>query len=361
MGLRLDSSNFRFESSFNCLLAFFLTGCVKFWQQPFNVRCFFAQVVDDKIAIDAEMSDSLKNERFEDCFVVEGIPRIPDDVVGKPWQDQAVRDVQAVLKLLMGREMNIVFISNATTRQADAIIAYSVKMATVAESKAIRDKFGSYFVGGRGDQRPPELKPYSIKNRVTPETKIRISVLKLLAQRYRDSNPGSRVAVIGYQPRPLIKITPPSNASDRRVKSFNYVEAVKTLPTNFSASELAPIIRRINPRLAGQIRSIFIILSDDQYKMRAPDQGSSSRGRGSSRGSFRGRGTARGGGRGNESSTTNTNSAEPTMSEQSGESSDPSETEEIEPEPEETIEKTNSGRSSKKRGASSDKGAPSKR
>ena len=176
------------------------------------------RVVDDKIAIDAELADSFKNERFEDCFVIEGTARIPEGIVGKPWQDQAVRDVQEVLKILVGSPGKIIFVQNATTRQPDAITAYNVKMSSVAESKAIRDKFGSFFLGGKGDQRPANLKPFSIKNRITPETKIRISVLKLLAKRYRDSNQGSRVQVIGYDPRPLIKITPPPSASDRRVK-----------------------------------------------------------------------------------------------------------------------------------------------
>ena len=147
-------------------------------------------VVDDKIAIDAEMDDFLKNERFEDTFVIEGLPRIPDDISGKPWQERAVRDTQRFIKTLMGKSMSIVFVSNATKRVADAIVVYNVKMLNIADSKAIRTKFGSYFVGGKGDQRPESMKPYSVKNRVTPETSIRISVLKLLAQRYRDSNPG---------------------------------------------------------------------------------------------------------------------------------------------------------------------------
>ena len=37
------------------------------------------------------------------------------------------------------------------------------------------------------------------------------------------------------------------------------------LPTNFSASEVEPILRRINPKLAGQIRSLFVCLSDDHF------------------------------------------------------------------------------------------------
>ena len=97
---------------------------------------------------------------------------------------------------------------------------------------------------------------------------IRIDVLKLLGKKYRDSNQGSRVQVIGYDPRPMIKITPPASASDRRVKSYFYVEAVTKLPMNFSATELEPIMRRVNPELLGKIRSLFIVLSDDQFKKR---------------------------------------------------------------------------------------------
>ena len=61
-----------------------------------------ARAVDDKIAIDAELVDFAKNERFEDCFVIEGTARIPAKIFGKAWQDRAVRDVQQVLVLLMG-------------------------------------------------------------------------------------------------------------------------------------------------------------------------------------------------------------------------------------------------------------------
>ena len=147
------------------------------------------RVVDNKVAIDAEMADFLKNERFEDTFVLEGLTRIPDELIGKAWQEKAIRDVQAFIKALMGKKLNIVFISNATKRVADAIITYNVKMLNVSDSKSIRTKFGSYFLGNK-DRRPENMKPYSVKNRITPETKIRISVLKLIAQRYRDSNPG---------------------------------------------------------------------------------------------------------------------------------------------------------------------------
>ena len=225
------------------------------------------RVVESKTAIDSELADTHANERSEDFFVIAGTPRIASDLVGKAWQEQAVKDVQSVIQILMGREMSIVFVKNATSRHDGAEVTYNVQMSTVAESDSIRKKFGSFFVGAGGvERRPTELRSISIKNLVTPETRIRISLLKLIGQKYRDSNPRSKVQVIGYVPRPFIKITPSPSASDRRVLSYTFVQAVKALPCQFSASELEPIVRRINPRLSGQVRSLFIIISDDQYR-----------------------------------------------------------------------------------------------
>ena len=68
------------------------------------------RVVEDKIAIDSEYSDFLKNEKFEDSFLITGTSRIPSEIVGKAWQERAVRDVQAVLLILMGKEYSIIFV-----------------------------------------------------------------------------------------------------------------------------------------------------------------------------------------------------------------------------------------------------------
>ena len=225
------------------------------------------QVVEHKIAIDSELADFRQNERFEISFVIAGLPVIPDELVGKEWQRRAVSDVHVVIKKLMGSERPIHFVQNSTKRFTGAEVTYTVQMVELSDSKAIRRKFGSFFLGGRTGL-PEELTGISIKNRVTPETLTRISVMKLLAKRYKDANPGSLVKVIGYDPRPMLKIVPASSASDRRVKNFNYVQAVTKLPINFPESEFEPILRRINPELSGKIRSLFIVLSDDQFKKR---------------------------------------------------------------------------------------------
>ena len=224
-----------------------------------------SKVVENKIAIDAELADYRENERNEDCFMIEGLPLIPSTIVGKEWQVLASKHVQEVVAPLMGQECDIVVVQNATARHQGAEVKYSVKVSTVAESKAIRRKFGAFFIGG--DHRPPHLKKFAIRNKVTPETTIRRSILMLLGARYKASNPGSKVQVIGFDPRPLLKITPASSASDRRIKSYNFIEAVKVLPTNFSAAESAEILKKINnPKYIGKMRSLFIVLSDDEFR-----------------------------------------------------------------------------------------------
>ena len=231
------------------------------------------RVVEKKTAADAEMADFLANERSEDFFVISGLPRISDDLVGKAWQDEAVKEVSGAIVKLMGRSLPIVYVKNSTARHKNAEITYSVQMASIADSSTIRKKFGSYFLTG-SDKRPDAIKYFNISNFVTPETRIRISILKLIARKYRESNPGSKVSVIGYAPRPRIKIVPAASASDRRVLSFNYAEAVQKLPCSFSASEIDPIVSRINPRLLGQVRSIFVVISDDQVRKKIRAGGS---------------------------------------------------------------------------------------
>ena len=151
------------------------------------------RVVEGKMAIDAEECDYRENVSYLDSFVVAGLPRLSPDLIGKPWQDAAVRDVKEFIKKLMGREMSIVFVKNSTARHKDAEVKYTVIMKDIASSKAIRDKFGSFFVGG--DKRPPEMKPYSVRNRVTPGTQVRIGILQVLGRRYKASNSGSQVKV----------------------------------------------------------------------------------------------------------------------------------------------------------------------
>ena len=72
---------------------------------------------------------------------------------------------------------------------------------------------------------------------------------------------------MGYESRPLIRITPAQDASDRRVKVFNYVEAIRSLPTNFYSDELKLIMSKVNPRLYCDLRETFMVIDDDMDRV----------------------------------------------------------------------------------------------
>ena len=226
------------------------------------------RTVEKKTASDSEAADYQENVRNEVWFVIRGLARQPEGLDPKEWQVRALRDVRGVLTVLLGEERPIVVVVNKTSRRKDAETRYHVLMASLADSSEIRNTFGSFFLG-LGDKRPDALKHISIGNLVTPATSVRISILKILGQRYLASNTGSRVQVITYDPRPVLKLTPPASSSDRRVKSFNYIEAIKELPTNFTKEELSTIRKQIPEKLFGQLRAIFVVISDDVIKKRS--------------------------------------------------------------------------------------------
>ena len=215
-------------------------------------------------AISAEKEDFQENIRNEVFFMISGLPQIKD-LRGKEWMDKAVEDVQGVIRTLLGKELSIQVVHNASGRAPGSEVRYSVRMEFAADSQEIRFKFGSFFVGGQ-DRRPEALRSISISNKITPGTQVRLMIMKLLARRYRSRNPEAKVKVVGYEARPVIKITPAE--SDKRPKSYNFIEAVTKLPVNFTSSELRPIVAKAKIHFRNSLRSTFIVLSDD-YRFEA--------------------------------------------------------------------------------------------
>ena len=212
-------------------------------------------------AISSEREDFQENVRNESSFMVSGLPRITN-LRGREWMARAISDVQNMIKTLLGKELKIQVVHNATGRATDAEVRYSVKMESAADSQEVRAKFGSYFAGGQ-DRRPDGLRSVSVSNKITPGTQVRLMILKLMARRYSTANPDAKVRVVGYEPRPIIKITPPESSSDRRVKVFTYIEAISKLPTCFTSAELRPIVAKARVHFKGSLRSTFVVLSDD--------------------------------------------------------------------------------------------------
>lgn len=217
---------------------------------------------DMKTAIDAELHDFRANERLEDSFVISGLRPIPSGLTGKVWQERAKTDVSSIIRRMIDRDSPIIVVHNVTGRASGSEVTYNVKLESVSDSRLIRSKFGGFFAGSQ-DRRPDFLKEISISNCVTRETRVRISILKLYGERYKSANPGSKVQVIGYQPRPILKLTPPPDSGDRRVRSFNFIEAVTSLKSDFTLEEVTPLLKKYGSKFRGKLQSLFVVLSDD--------------------------------------------------------------------------------------------------
>ena len=135
---------------------------------------------------------SFLNSRHEDHFIISGLTKAPAGLSTQEWQVQVKQDVQGVVSILLNRECPILVVHNQTGQRR--VTTYLVKMKSVQDSRDVRSAFGAFFAGGK-DGRPAALKNISISNWTTPATKVRVAVLKVLASRYRASNPGSRVQV----------------------------------------------------------------------------------------------------------------------------------------------------------------------
>ena len=231
---------------------------------------------ETKFAEDSELFDFHENLRMEDWFVISGLARLPQGLSPKDWQSQTVKDVQGIITLLLKKDLPIVYVQNNTGRHKDAVTKYFVQMRSSQDSAEIRDTFGAFFVGG--EHRPAELKHVSIRNRVTPATLGRVAILRVFGERYLASNPGAKVQTIGYKPRPLLKLTPPASASsDSRIQTYNFIQAVNSLPANFTSDEQAQILREISPKLYGRLRQTFVVISDDMVKKRSKGRSGSGR------------------------------------------------------------------------------------
>ena len=220
----------------------------------------FRQEFRLKMARDSELADFEENVRNECYFVISGLPQVPTDLVGRAWQDHARGLVQDKVKLILGRESKIIVVSGL---RRDEKPVYLVKLESTADSKRIRDKFGSYFKAGASPL-PPDLKGLSIRCRHTHATRVRLAIMQSLASNYKASNPGSKVQVVNYEPRPMMRLTPPADASDSRAMTFNFIEAVTKLPGRFSKKDLSYIMKQTSGKFKGQLRSLFVVISDDQ-------------------------------------------------------------------------------------------------
>jgi hypothetical protein len=72
--------------------------------------------------------------------------------------------------------------------------------------------------------------------------------------------------VIGFEPRPLLKITPPPGATDKRIRTFTYIEAVQKLRCVFSNDDIDSLVKQLGTKYTGMVKSLFVVIDDDTVR-----------------------------------------------------------------------------------------------
>ena len=228
-----------------------------------------AHQVNQKSAADAEFSEWVINRSEENWLTIAGLPRLSGSLSRSDWQKAAKSQVRAsLLEVVKFFKVNIRFdvivVTNPIKNANARLKLLNVRLSSVEASKAIRDAFSGFFRGGTNSPtRPPGLKGIDIRNKVTFETRVRVAILKQIGQNYHASNPGSSFKARGFESRPQLVIVPPSSASDTRVRSCFYMDAIKMFPVNFSDDNLIQIHRVIGGGFQGRLASLFVVLSDE--------------------------------------------------------------------------------------------------
>ena len=224
--------------------------------------------VSHKVATDAEVDDFVQNRSEEDWIVIQGLPRLTG-VTRQEWPNavkkQVVEAIVLVLRANRARlEFEVLHVSNPFRLTTTGPTTLNVKLDSAYTAKRLREVFSGFFRHHDPVKRPPGLKGVSFRNKITLETKVRIAILHQLGIKYTAANPGSFYKVRGYDPRPTILITPPRSSTEHP-RTYNFIQASKTLPASFGDEHLIPIFQVVGDRFRGKLEALFIVLNDDDH------------------------------------------------------------------------------------------------
>ena len=223
---------------------------------------------DSKVAADAEFDDWIRNRNEEDWIVIKGLPHIAN-VTRQEWPEAVKRQVRDSIKLVLQAnrsrlDFDVLHVSNPFRQSTNGPTTYNVRLDSAYTAKRLRELFSSFFRRHKPLPRPPALKGVSFRNKITLETKIRIAILRQIGSIYKESNQGSSFDVKGYDPRPVLVTVPPRSANGRQ-RTYNFIQATTTLPATFSDEHLVRIYQVIGDRFRGQLKSLFVVLNDDDH------------------------------------------------------------------------------------------------
>ena len=221
-----------------------------------------------KVAVDAEFADWIQNRNEEDWMVIQNLPRLAG-VSDKEWPEAVKKQVTECISLVLHTnrtrlDFEVLLVTNPFRYRTNGPTSYNVRLDSRFTSKRIRDIFSGFFRRNRPVRLPPALKGLSFRNKITLETKVRIAILHQFGSRFKETNPGGDYRVRGFDPRPTLTTMPPRSAGSR-LRTYNFIQAVTTLPAVFTDEHLTRIYQVVGDRFRGKLQSLFVVLNDDDH------------------------------------------------------------------------------------------------
>jgi len=138
-------------------------------------------------------------------------------------------------------------------------VVYDLELISKDLSKAIRTKYGTYWRKRNRPAMPGALKGISISNSLTFSTRVRVAILKEIARRHSESNPGLQCFVTNYLPRPTLKLK-----DKGPVKTFMYVEAIKRFSHHLTPAFLTAQTKFAKTNVpVDELLPTFLVLTPD--------------------------------------------------------------------------------------------------
>jgi len=166
-------------------------------------------------------------------------------------------------------------------------VVYDLEFHSKEVSKAVRAKYGTFWRKRNRPAMPSVLKGISISNSLTFATRVRVSLMKEIAKRHTESNPGLQCFVTNYLPRPTLKLK-----DKGPMKTYGYVQAIKHFghhlthefltaqskfaKTNVPIDDLLPTFLVLSPDLlaTGNALNLSVVSNaDDGAEMELENQG----------------------------------------------------------------------------------------
>jgi len=159
--------------------------------------------------------------------------------------------------IITGFALQINFIRQFRGRNT---VVYDLELISTDLAKAVRAKYGTFWRKRNRPTMPGILEGISISNSLTFATRVRIAILKEIAKRHTESNPGMQCFVTNYLPRPTLKLKDKSGP----VKSFGYVEAIKRFGHHLTPTFLTSQTKFAKTNIpVDELTSTFLVLNPD--------------------------------------------------------------------------------------------------